>query len=159
MNRGSLIGGISGMAMAIAVMLASPANAQQYYGNGGYGYGMMGPGMMGPGMMGGGYGMMGPGMMGCPGCGYGYGMMGPGMMGGGYGPGYGPQQALNLSTNEVKTYLDRYIAVMGNPHLKAGPVTEKDADTITAEIVTADKGDVVQRFNVNRKTGFWQPVQ
>jgi hypothetical protein len=152
MRMTTLSGGLSAIAVALAIAAASPANAQQYYGNGGYG--MMGPGMMG------GYGMMGPGMMGCPGCGYG--MMGPGMMGG-YGmmgPGYGPSQAnLNLSTNDVKTYLDRYIAVMGNPHLKAGPVTEKDSNTITAEIVTAEKGDIVQRFAIDRKSGFWQPVQ
>ena len=167
MRRGSLIGGISAIAIAIAFAVASPANAQQYYGDW-YGRGMMGPGMMGPGMMGG-YGMMGPGMMG-PGM---MGMMGPGMMGcpgggmmmGGYGPGmmgggYGPQQAnLNLSTNDVKSYLERWIAMMGNPHLKAGPVTEKDANTIMAEVVTTDKGDLVQRFNVDRRAGFWQPVQ
>ena len=110
--------------------------------------GQMGPGMMGPGY---GYGM-GPGMMG-PGYGHG---MGPGMM----GRGYDSQQAnLNLSTSDVKVYLDRYLAMMGNPHLKAGPVTEKDANTIAAEIVTADKSALVQRFNVDRRTGYWQPAQ
>ena len=142
---------------------------------GGYGYGM-GPGMMGPGMMGGyGPGMMGgygPGMMGGYGSGmgpgmmggYGSGMMGPGMMGG-YGPGmmgwgYGQQQSnLNLSTNDVKGYLERWILMSRNPHVKAGPVAEKDSSTITAEIVTTDKDAVVQRFNVDRRTGFWQPVQ
>ena len=137
---------ISAAAIALAAIFTIPANAQQYYGNG-----MMGPGMMGPGMMG--YGMMGPGMMG-PGM-MGYGMMGPGMMGWNYGP---QQASLNLSTNDVKAYLDRYIAMMGNPHLKAGPVTEKDTNTVTAEIVTTDKDALVQRFNVDRRTGFWQPV-
>jgi hypothetical protein len=117
-----------------------------YYGMGpgmmgGYGYGM-GPGMMiGPGMM------MGPGMMG-------YGMMGPGMMG------WGPQQAnFNLSANDVKSYLERWVTMTGNPHLKVGPITEKDANTITADIVTTDKDSLVQRFAVDRRGGFWQPMQ
>lgn len=173
MSKRTLIGGCSAVALMAVIAAATPASAQQYYGNGWYGGGMMGPGMMGPGMMGS-YGMMGPGMMGgygmmgpgyCPGCGpgmMGNGMMGPGMMGWGYGApqGYAPQQAnLNLSTNDVKSYLDRWITMMGNPHLKAGRVAEKDANTITAEIVTADKADLVQRFNIDRRTGFWQPAQ
>ncbi len=121
MRKGTLIGGLSAIAMAAVIGLASPASA----------CGMMGSGMMG-------HGMMGPGMMGWS---------------------YGPQQAnLNLSTNDVKSYLDRYVAMMGNPHLKVGPVSEKDSNTITAEIVTADKDALVQRFNVDRRTGFWQPV-
>jgi hypothetical protein len=135
MRGESLIGGIAAIAIAIALAVASPAHAQQYYGDW-YGHGMRG-----------GYG---PGMIGCP---------GGGMMMGGYGPGmrggYGPQQAdLNLSTNDVKSYLERWIAMTGNPHLKAGPVTEKDSSTIMAEVVTTDRGDLVQRFNVDRRTGF-----
>jgi hypothetical protein len=89
----------------------------------------------------------------------GYGMMGgygPGMMGWGYGP---QQPNLNLSAKDVKSYLDRWIATTGNPHLKAGPVAEKDSNTITADIVTTDKEALVQRFNVNRRTGLWQPAQ
>ncbi|MGJ4899159.1 hypothetical protein ACQR2B_29310 [Bradyrhizobium oligotrophicum] len=165
MRKRTMIGGLFATALAVLLGSASPMNAQQYYGGGMPG--MMGPGMMGPGMMGG-YGMMGPGMMGpgygCPGCMpnmMGYGMMGGGMMGPSMmGWAYGPQQAnLNLSTNDVKNYLDRWIAMMGNPHLKAGPIAEKDSNTITAEVVTADKGDVVQRFSIDRRNGFWQPVQ
>ena len=175
---------IAGLALGSASPTFAHGSGQNYGGWGGgygmgpgmmgpdYGYGM-GPGMMGPGMMG--PGMMGPGMMG-PGCNYGMGpgmmgpgMMGPGMMGPGYGHGMGPgmmgrgydsQQAnLNLTTSDVKAYLDRHLAMMGNPHIKAGPVTEKDANTIAAEIVTADKSALVQRFNVDRRTGFWQPAQ
>jgi hypothetical protein len=48
--------------------------------------------------------------------------------------------------------------MMGNLRLKAGTVTEKDSNMIMAEVVTTDKGDLVQRFNVDRRTGFWQPV-
>lgn len=172
------------MAVAFAMIMTSPARAQYPYG--GYGPGMMGSGMMGhmmgQGMMG--PGMMGPGMMmgqGCwgPGCGMmGPGMMGPGMMGGYYGQGYGPgmmqgygqgygpgmmgpgaygrQGNLNLSTDDVKNYLERWIAVQGNPRLKVGDVKEKDADTIEADVVTKDNS-LVQRFIVNRHTGFYQP--
>ncbi len=145
-----LAAGIGWNALAeTAASGAAPVPTRGWSGMGYYtGAGGMGPGMMGYGMMGG----YGPGMMG-------YGMMsgyGPGMM----GWGHWPQQAnLNLSTSDVKSHLDRYIAVMGNPHLKAGPVTEKDANTITAEIVTTDKDALVQQFNVDRRTGFWQPVQ
>lgn len=157
-------------AFAAATLFATlqPAQAQPY------GYGMMGPGygsgyMMGPGMMGGygpgymmgpGYGhgwMMGPGMMGgyAPGWGMHRGY-GPGMMGG-YGPGYyGNRGNLNLSTDDVKKYLE---GTMRNPNLKVGEVKEKDKDTITADIVTKDKDVLVQRLQVNRRNGFFQPEQ
>lgn len=164
-------------ATLMAIALAGPATAQPYgpgmmgggYGPG-YGYG---PGMMGgygPGMMGGGYGpgwMMGHGMMG----GYGPGWMhgyGPGM--GGYGPGYGPgmmggygpgyygrQGNVNLSTDDVKNYLERMLAFRGNQRLKVGEIQEKDANTIVADIVTKDKDALVQRFVVDRRTGFYRP--
>ncbi len=119
----------------------------------------------------GGWGMMGPG----------YGMMG------GYGPGwmhdygrrgssgYGPencpwfqgrtggpgslgqqQGALNLSIDDVKHELERWLTIQDNPRLKLGEVKEKDADTIEADIVTKDNS-LVQRFQVDRKTGFYRP--
>jgi hypothetical protein len=169
-------------AIAVALMtaaVAAPASAQPYgygpgYGmmGGGYGYGpgMMqgygggnGPGGNGPGGMMGGYGPgygPGPGMMG-PGYGGGYGP-GPGMMqgyGGGYGMGrgyYHAQGNLNLSADDVKNYLTRMIR---NPNLKAGEIKEKDADTITADVVTKDKDGLVQRFEFNRHNGFYQPEQ
>jgi len=103
---------------------------------------MMGPGAMGPGMM----GMMGPGMMGP--------MMGSGMMGW-YGQ---PQANLNLSVDDVRGYVERWIAMTGNPRLKPGKVTATNADTITAEVVTVDKEALVQRYAVNRHTGYWQQV-
>ena len=106
-----------------------------------YGYGM-GPWMMNPYSYGMGPWMMGPGMMG------GY--------GGRFGFGRGPAQ-LNLTANDVKTYVERSIAITGNPYIKVGTVTEKDADTITADIVTTDKEGLVERLSVNRHTGFFQP--
>lgn len=162
---------VIGAFILLAANVAGPSVAQPYgsgmmgpgYGQG-YGPGMMGGGYgYGPGMMGGGYGpgMMGPGY----GQGYGPGMMGggygygPGMMGG-YGPGYyGRQGNLNLSTNDVKSYLERMLAVRGNTRLKVGEVKEKDADTITADIVTKDKDSVVDRYVIDRHTGFYRPEE
>jgi hypothetical protein len=150
-------------AAAIAAAgLAGPAQAQPYGMMGGYGpgYGMMGGYGPGYGMMGGygpGYMMgpgYGPGMMGYgPGWmmrGYGY---GPGMMG--YGPGY-YQGNLNLSVDQVKDYLERTIR---NPNLTVGDVKEKDADTIVADIVTKQGKSLVQRIDVDRHNGFFQPEQ
>jgi len=151
-----------------------PGMMGQGYGPG-YGY-MHGPGMMGPGYGPGMRGNFGPGD--CPGNGPGYGMMGPGYgpgwmhRGRGYGPGYGrhmwgqgfygqqqqqqQQQAnLNLSIDDVKSQLERWLAWRGNSRLKLGDVKEKDADTIVADIVTKDNS-LVQRFTVNRKTGWYQ---
>jgi len=98
----------------------------------------MGPGMMGP--------MMGQGMMGP--------MMGSGMMGW-YAQ---PQANLNLSVDDVRGSVERWIAMTGNPRLKPGKVTATNADTITAEVVTVDKEALVQRYAVNRHTGYWQQV-
>ena len=138
----------------------------QQMGPGMMGYGM-GPGMMGNmpmgmGMMGN-QGMMGPGMMGY---GMGPGMMGPGMMGQGYwcpncgmmGPySGGGQSALNLTANDVKGNLERWIASTGNPNIKVGSVVEKDTNTITADVVTKDNS-LVQQFSVDRRTGFYRPT-
>ena len=148
-------------AAGLALIAAGAVQAQPYYGPGmmggyGPGYGMMGGGygpgyMMGPGMMGygGGYG---PGAMMGPGYGYGPGMMGPGY-GGGY---YGAQRDLNLTADQVKSYLEQMIR---NPNLKVGDVKEKDADTIVADVVTKDKNALVQRLEFNRHSGFMQPEQ
>jgi hypothetical protein len=121
-------------------------------------YGCMGPGMMygyghhggygprggygpdgdyctgyGPGGWGRGGGWMGPGMM------YGYGPGG----GWGHGGGWGERQAnLNLSVDDVKNRMERWVQSSGNSHIKVGDVIAKDADTIIADIVTADKDDV-----------------
>ena len=108
--------------------------------------GMMGHGMMGGGspMMG---GMTGQGMTGCPWC-------GPGMMGWGYAT---PQPSINLSVNDVKSFLDRWVA--GNPNIKVANVVEQDTNTIAADIVTRDKDGLVQRYSFDRQTGLYRPVQ
>ena len=114
----------------------------------GSGMPMMGSGMQG--MMGQGMPMMGAGLgmgMGCPWC-------GPGMMGSGYAT---PQVNVNLSVSDVTSYLERWVA--GNPNIKVANVVEKDANTITADIVTKDKDALVQRYTFDRRSGFYQPVQ
>lgn len=104
---------------------------------------------------GGGYG---PGMMRGYGPDYG---PGPGMMQG-YGRGsavQGDQNAnqnttpnLNLTVDDVKTRVEGWLNARGNPRLKVGEVKEKNADTITADVVTKDNS-LVQRFIVDRHTG------
>ncbi|MFZ2155408.1 MAG: hypothetical protein WAV72_04710 [Bradyrhizobium sp.] len=130
------------MAVALAMIMTSPARAQYPYG--GYGPGMMGSGEMGQGKME--PGMTGPGMTG-------RGMMGPGM-----GMHGSVQPALNLAANDVKVFFERWVAGSGNPNIKVGNVVEKDVSTITADIVTKDNS-LVQQFTVDRRTGFYRPAQ
>lgn len=143
-------------------------------GHGGYGGHMMGPGgyggqMMGPGGRGYGGHMMGPhgggrgygGHMRSPHGGMGYGHMGPGMGHGGHGmmgPGRRGFAALDLKVEDVKTWFTRRLAIRGNKRLKLGKVTKKDDNTILAEIVTVD-GSLVERFAVDRRTGFMRSVE
>lgn len=87
------------------------------------------------------------------------GMMGPGMMGPMMGWGAPQQGNLNLSVDDVKASLERWIATTGNPRLKPGQIVARDSDTITADIVTVEKEALVQRFTVNRRTGYWQEAQ
>ena len=76
------------------------------------------------------------------------------MMGSGYAT---PQVNVNLSVSDVTTYLERWAA--GNPNIKVANVVEKDANTITADILTKDKDALVQRYTFDRRTGFYHPVQ
>lgn len=89
------------------------------------------------------------------GYGYGPGMMGPGMM----GWGYQQPRDLNLSANDVKTRLERSLAVSGNVRVKVGPVKEQDANIVVADIATVDRGVLVERYQVDRHTGSWQPLR
>lgn len=139
-------------------------------------------GRMGPQMMGGGYGWMGPQMMGWgPGgmgpqmmgwgpegmgpqmMGWGGGTMGPWMMGAGSGYGAcagrigrGQSADAALTIDEVTSEMQTWLTARGNPHVKLGAVAEKNADTITADVVTTDNGGLVQRMEFNRHSGrFW----
>jgi hypothetical protein len=117
--------------------------------------GMMGQGMMGQGMMGQG---MGPGMMAQ---GMGQGMMGPGMMGQ-MGPGmmHGLRVVpmMLLSPDDVRAFLQHHIAAHDLQHLKVGDVTQTDADTITADLVTED-GSLALRLQVDPHTGAVKSIE
>jgi hypothetical protein len=154
-GHGTMMGGQPGMMMGGQPGMMGGQQGMMGSGMGMGGCPMMG-GMMGSGMpmMGSGMqGMMGQGMpmmgmgMGCPWC-------GPGMMGSGYAT---PQVNVNLSVSDVTSYLERWVA--GNPNIKVANVAEKDANTITADIVTKDKDALVQRYTFDRRSGFYQPVQ
>jgi hypothetical protein len=176
-----LIGTGLAVALAGAMWIYQPSAFAQGWGmmGGGYGpgYGHMGGWGGGPGPGAG----FGPGN--CPGFaqanepgpgnGQGYGPgyhmrgwgggYGPGMMRGyGYGPGNGPaynrgdaqgNQTLNLTTDDVKARMERWLTWRANPRLKLGEIKEKDADSITADVVTKDNS-LVERLIVDRHTGF-----
>ncbi len=145
MRKKFLAGGLGSLALAFAIVGAtSLAGAQATP--------QADPGAMSPWMMGPcGHGMMGWGMRGP-------GMMGRGMMGRGWGQNTAPAN-LNLSANDVKGYLQQWLVMAGNARLKVGAVIERDADTITADIVTTEKDALVQRFSINRHTGFYSLVE
>jgi hypothetical protein len=123
------------------------------------GPGMMqrGSGGMGPGMMQGYHGrmgQMGPGMM--QGGMMQGGMMQGGMMQGGMGTAAEPfgtrvTPMMNLSVEDVRSYLDVQLERLNNKRLKVGEVKANDG-TITADIVTVDNS-LVQRLKINRRTG------
>jgi hypothetical protein len=177
-TRTALIG--LGVAAALAAGIGAYNLTASAQGGPGYGPGMMGGYGPGYGHMRGWGGGPGAGSWNCPafgqndesgpagrqGEGYGPGFhmrgwgggYGPGMMQG-YGPGYGPRgdvqgnQTLNLSTDDVKNRMERWLAARDNPRLKIGEVKEKDADSITAEVVTKENS-LVERFIIDRHTGF-----
>ena len=133
------------------------------------GHGMMGFGPGGQGTRGfgpGGHGMRGydtdgHGMRGFgPG---GHGMMGSGpgsqgMMG--YGPGLGSHvvPSKDLSSEDVRHFLDHRLEMQGNKRLMLGEVKEADDDKIVADITTVD-GALVERLEVDRHTGRMQHVE
>lgn len=122
---------------------------------GGMGQGMMGANTMPGGM---GQGTMCP-MMSAMMQGMGPGMMGPGMMGqdmgsrmtrrGMFGSRVTPM--MNLSIDDVRSYLGMQIERLNNKRLKIGNVSA-DGGVINAEIVTVDNS-LVQRLKVDRHTG------
>jgi hypothetical protein len=121
---------------------------------------MMGEGTMGPGMK---QGVIGPGMkqgvigpdmkQGIIGPGMQQGSMGPGMMQGGMGALFGSHvtPVMNLSTEDVRGYLNAQLDGLNNKRLKIGDIKADDG-TITADIVTVDNS-LVQRLKVDRHTG------
>ncbi len=63
-----------------------------------------------------------------------------------------------VTLEDVTQHLERQLARIGNDRLKLGKVTEKDGDTILAEIVTQDES-LVQRIEVDRRSGKMLQVQ
>ena len=100
---------------------------------------MKGPGMMGPDM---GHGGMRPGMM----------RGGPGGAGSEFALGTEGPRDLNLTADQAKKLAEARLITLGNPHLKVGAVKEKDADTISVDIVAADNSLVVQH-EIDRHNG------
>jgi hypothetical protein len=71
------------------------------------------------------------------------------------GPGMGRQAARlakPLTVEDVKTLVTQRLAAKGNARLKVGKVSEKDTDTIVAEIVTVDDS-LVRPVEFDRNTG------
>lgn len=68
------------------------------------------------------------------------------------GPAQTARRDLNLSVDQAKKLAEARLILMGNPHLKVGAVKEKDADTISIDIVAADNSLVVQR-EIDRHSG------
>ena len=99
---------------------------------------------------------------------------GPGRFGGGRGMGprgdhrddlnlgiagnAGPAHDLNLSAAQAKTLVEAGLVKAGNSRLKVGALKEKDADTITVEIVTTDNS-LVARRDIDRHTGRMRSAQ
>jgi len=139
--------------LLLSVAVAGSALAQGMMG-GGTGQGMPGmmqgdQGMMRGGMMGRGMMQGGPGGMMCPMMG---GMMDGPMssgMGGLFGSHVVPK--MNLSADDVRSYLTAQIDRLGNKRLKVGSVNA-DTGNIIAEVVTVDNS-LVQRMQVDRSTG------
>jgi hypothetical protein len=105
---------------------------------------------MPPGMMGQmGHGMMGQGMA-------------PGMMDHGMGPGtmHGLRVVpmMRLSPDDVRTFLQHHIAAHDLQHLKVGDVTQTDADTITADLVTENRS-LALRLEVDPHTGAIKSIE
>lgn len=138
MKASSRLVSTASLAMCLATAAASTALAQSM--QGGMGQGMMCP-MMSAMMQG-----MGPGM--------GPGIMGQGMdsrmtHGGMFGSRVTP--IMNLSIDDVRSYLGMQIERLNNKRLKIGSVSADDG-VINAEIVTVDNS-LVQRLKVDRHTG------
>jgi len=83
--------------------------------------------------------------------------MGPGMMGQGMAPGAMQPLARNLETSDVERMMNSWLAWQRNPNLQLGKVEAKGEYIFVVEIVTQN-GSLVQRYEVNRQTGWMRPL-
>ena len=60
---------------------------------------------------------------------------------------------LALTTDQAKKLAEARLIMMGNKNLKVGAVKEKDADTITVDIVAASDNSLVVQRLIDRHTG------
>ena len=140
------------IAVAAAAALSAPSLANAFGGHGQQMQGYGGPAMMqgyGPQGMKQGYGPQGmkQGQM-----------MGRGMRGHRMQQSGSPANVdLQLTPELVKSHLEMKLKWRNNPNIKVGNVTEKDANTIIAEIVTKTDS-LVRRFEIDKKTGWSKPV-
>jgi hypothetical protein len=83
----------------------------------------------------------------------GTGMMGPEMMRGDMSALFGSRvtPVMNLSVEDVRSYLAQQLERLNNKRLKSGNITA-DGGAISAEIVTVDNS-LVQRLKIDRRTG------
>ncbi len=63
-----------------------------------------------------------------------------------------------LSTDDVRGQIERWIEWYGNPKLKVGSISVKGEHMIIAEIV-GEKDSVVQRIEVDRRTGWMRTIR
>ncbi len=63
-----------------------------------------------------------------------------------------------VTLKDVTQHLEKQLARLGNDRLKLGKVTDKDGDTILADIVTQDDS-LVQRIEVDRRSGKMLQIQ
>jgi len=86
------------------------------------------------------------------------GMSGPMMGHPGMGPSYGRGHGMvvvpirHLGADEVRHFLEHWIAEAGNSRLKVGDVKEIDDEHILADIVTRE-GALVDRLQIERHSG------
>lgn len=128
---------------ALALLLVAGISTMVFAHGSGYGRGYGG---------GQGYGM-GPGMM--HGYGGGYGMMGPGRSAEGYYPcSTWDNQELGeeITKEKAETFLENRLSAWGNPNLKLGRIIDKDT-YFEGEIVTRKGNSLVQKFQIEKKTG------
>jgi hypothetical protein len=65
---------------------------------------------------------------------------------------YGPN---GPTVRSVKALLEHRLVVAGNPRLKAGRIISNES-TVTAEVMTAKEGALVEKFTIDKSTGVWK---
>jgi len=63
-----------------------------------------------------------------------------------------------LDATDIRRMMEAWLTQERNPRLKLGPITAKDENIFQADIVTKDNS-LVQRFDVDRRTGAIQAVE